>query len=92
MRYNDFLFGMTDCGAMTPELVRGILSNLPEGITEFCFHPATRRCEEIDRTMPDYHHEDELLALISKSLMQAAQEVNAQRTTYSELRRQEQKC
>jgi hopanoid biosynthesis associated protein HpnK len=33
MRYNDFLFGMTDCGAMTPDLVHGILCNLPEGVT-----------------------------------------------------------
>jgi chitin disaccharide deacetylase len=88
MCYNDFLFGMTDCGAMTPDLVRSILFNLPEGITEFCFHPATRRCEEIDRTMPNYHHEDELLALTSKSLRQAAQEANAQQTTFSDLRKE----
>jgi chitin disaccharide deacetylase len=87
MRYNDFIFGMTDCGAMTPELVRGILFNLPDGITEFCFHPATRRCQEIDRTMPNYRHEDELQALTSESLRQVVQEVNAQRTTFSDLKR-----
>lgn len=87
MCYNDFLFGMTDCGAMTPELVRGILLNLPDGVTEFCFHPATRRCIEIDRTMPNYHHTDELLALTSKSLLQTAKEVNAQRTSFSDLKR-----
>jgi chitin disaccharide deacetylase len=85
--YNNFLFGMTDCGALTTDLVRNIFSNLPDGVTEFCFHPATRRCPEIDRTMPNYHHEDELLALTSKSLLQAAQEVNAQRIAFSDLKR-----
>jgi chitin disaccharide deacetylase len=84
--YNDYLFGMTDCGAMTTDLVRIFFQNLPEGISEFCFHPASRRCKEIDTTMPNFCHEEELLTLLSPSMLQAAQQVNAQRITYSDLR------
>lgn len=87
MGYNDYLFGMTDCGALTPDLVRSFFLNLPDGITEFCFHPATRRCPEIDRTMPNFHHEDELLALTSTSLLQTAQAVKAQRIAFSDIKR-----
>lgn len=85
IRYNDSLFGMHDCGAMTLDLVRRLFSDLPEGITEFCFHPATRRCVEIDRTMPGYHHEDELAALTSPLLQEAATGRHMQRTTFSDL-------
>jgi hopanoid biosynthesis associated protein HpnK len=87
MNYNDFLFGMTDCGTMTRELVHSLFFNLPDGVTEFCFHPATRRCKEIDRTMPNFQHEKELLALVSESLRQAAQEVEAQRIAFSDLKK-----
>lgn len=84
--YNDFLFGMTDSGAMTQDLVLRIFSNLPEGVTEICFHPATSRCAEIDSTMPCYKHEDEYLALAGKSLLKASQEGDFQRITFSDLK------
>jgi chitin disaccharide deacetylase len=85
IRYNDFLFGMSDGGSMTADLTLRMVRNLPEGISEFCFHPATRRCSEIDRTMPLYRHEDELRALTDASLRQALRATGAQRVAFSDL-------
>lgn len=85
VHYNDFLFGMTDGGSMTTDRVIRMIGNLPCGVTEFCFHPATRRCSEIDETMPLYRHEDEFRALTSSSLLKAIQEAGAQRIAFSDL-------
>jgi hopanoid biosynthesis associated protein HpnK len=85
IRHNDFFFGMEDSGAMTRNLVLGIMDNLPDGITEICFHPATRRSREIDRHMPEYLHVDEFLALTDKSVIQAIQAHGIQRIAYSDL-------
>lgn len=85
IRHNDFFFGMEDSGAMTLDLVLRVMKNLPEGITELCFHPATRRCSEIDQTMPSYRHEEELLALTSDSILQAVQEAGVERVAFSNL-------
>ncbi len=85
VRHNDFLFGMTDSGSMTEDLAVRLAGNLPEGVTEFCFHPATRRCAEIDGTMPSYRHEDELRALRSEPLATAIQASGAVRIAFSDL-------
>ena len=83
--YNDFFFGMEDCGSMALDLVLRILKNLPEGTTELCFHPATRRSREIDRTMPNYLHEEEFHALTSESMLEAIQKTGIQRIAFSNL-------
>jgi hopanoid biosynthesis associated protein HpnK len=85
VRYNDFLFGMSDSGFMTADLATRLVISLPRGITEICFHPATRRCEEIDVTMPFYQHEEELKALTSNSLRQAVQASGAERVSFSDI-------
>jgi chitin disaccharide deacetylase len=85
VRYNDFFFGMADSGSMTLDRVLCILSNLPAGVTELGFHPATRRCAEIDRTMPNYRHEEEFLALTSGELRSAVQAANIQRIAFNDL-------
>jgi hopanoid biosynthesis associated protein HpnK len=85
MRHNDFFLGMADSGTMTLDLALRFVRNLPEGVTELCFHPATRRCAEIDRTMPDYRHEEEFRALTSESLRRAAQSVDIRRIAFSDL-------
>jgi chitin disaccharide deacetylase len=85
IRYNDFFFGMADSGSMTLERVLRIISNLPNGVTELGFHPASRRCVEIDRTMPNYRHEEELLALTSKSLRLATQASDIRIIAFSDL-------
>jgi len=83
--HNDFLFGMADSGSMTLDLVLKFLENLPGGVTELYFHPATRRCAEIDRTMRDYRHEDEFGALTSSSLLEAVQAAGLRRISFSDI-------
>jgi chitin disaccharide deacetylase len=85
IRCNDFLLGMSDSGAMTLDLVLRFVRNLPEGVTEICFHPATRRCPEIDCTMPRYHHEEEFGALTSDTLRAALKDAGAQTVAFSDL-------
>ncbi|MBZ5496328.1 MAG: hopanoid biosynthesis-associated protein HpnK [Acidobacteriia bacterium] len=85
VRCNDFIFGMADTGAMTTELVLRFLQHLPEGVTEIYFHPSTRRCPEIDRTMPAYLHEEEFKALTSSEVLEACAAEGIQRTTFNGL-------
>jgi len=85
MRYNDFLLGMTDSGSMTSDLAIRFVRNLPQGVTELCFHPATRRCIEIDRTMPYYRHEDEFSALMDETLRGALQTTGVHTIAFGDL-------
>jgi hopanoid biosynthesis associated protein HpnK len=85
MRFNDFIFGFADSGAMTTDLVLRFLGHLPEGVTEIYFHPSKRRCPEIDRTMSDYRHEEEFGALVSKRLREEFQALSIQRIAFSDL-------
>ena len=41
--HNDHIFGLADTGAMTSARVREYLENLPDGVSEIYFHPATAR-------------------------------------------------
>ena len=85
VKCNDYLFGMTDGGAMTEPLLQKILRNLPDGVTEFCCHPAVRRSAEIDRAMPLYRHEDEFMALTGGLLRRTLDEVHAQTIAFGDL-------
>jgi hopanoid biosynthesis associated protein HpnK len=85
LRFNDFIFGIADSGAMTTDLVLRFLGFLPEGVTEIYFHPAKRRCPQIDNTMPDYRHEEEFDALVSARLLEKFQELSIQRIAFSDL-------
>jgi len=71
VRCNDWIFGLHDTGHMRTALLARLLADLPPGTTEIYFHPATRRCPELDRTMPDYEHERELETLTSAVLRDA---------------------
>jgi hopanoid biosynthesis associated protein HpnK len=82
---NDSIFGMVDTGAMTAERVHRFLKCLPDGITEIYFHPATRRCPEIDRTMPQYLHEEEFKTLTSNLLAEAFMSAGIQRIAFSDI-------
>lgn len=86
IRYNDSLFGMADSGAMSLDLVLRFIQNLPSGITELHFHPATRRSREIDATMPGYLHEDEFRALTSDRLLKALQDAGIRRLAFSDIK------
>lgn len=82
---NDFVFGMHDSGRMEVDLVVEILRQLPEGVTELYFHPATRRCPELDRTMPTYRHRQEFEALLSESVRSVVLSAGIQRVAFSDL-------
>jgi hopanoid biosynthesis associated protein HpnK len=75
---NDHLFGIYDCGAMDLTALLGFIRHLPEGVSEIHCHLATRRCTELDATMPNYRHERELAALTSPELARALAESNIQ--------------
>jgi hopanoid biosynthesis associated protein HpnK len=85
VRSNDFVFGLHDSGHVDSHLVLRFLAHLPEGVTEIYFHPATRRCPEIDRTMPDYEHEREFEALINPDVKAALGTRGIRPLTFSEL-------
>jgi len=85
VRFNDFIFGMTDSGKMNLGLVTRFLRRLPRGVTEIYFHPATRRCPEIANVMPNYRHEEEFRVLTSKSLLGVLEQVGTQRIAFSDL-------
>ena len=51
------------------------------------FHVATRRCPEIDARMPEYRHEDELAALLSKSVRTAIAREGIQPIAFGDLQR-----
>jgi hopanoid biosynthesis associated protein HpnK len=66
LRSNRFVFGLLDTGGMEADLLARQLAELPAGaVTEIYFHPATGRSPELDRSMPDYGHQEELAALTS---------------------------
>lgn len=62
---NDRVFGLNDSGAMTETRVLQFLEKLPRGITEFYFHPATRRWPGVDNLPDHYRPMDEFAALTS---------------------------
>jgi hopanoid biosynthesis associated protein HpnK len=68
---NRYLFGIYDAGGIDLPLLLEYVRHLPPGVSEIHCHPATRRCPEIDRSMPGYGHEAELEALTSPQLMAA---------------------
>jgi hopanoid biosynthesis associated protein HpnK len=85
VKCNDHIFGKADSGAMTTDLLLQLLKNLPDGVTEIYFHPATRRCPEIESTMPTYHHVEEFEALTSKRVREAFATAGIQRIAFSDL-------
>jgi len=62
---NDRVFGLNDSGAMTETRVLPFLDKLPNGTTEFYFHPATRRWPGVDNLPDDYRPMEEFAALTS---------------------------
>lgn len=82
---NDFVFGLNDTGAMREDTVLRLLENLPDGVSEMYFHPATRRCPEIDRTMADYDHEGELAALLSERVRARIGELGIRPASFADL-------
>jgi hopanoid biosynthesis associated protein HpnK len=62
---NDSLFGLAWTGGMVEGRLLRLLPQLPQGVSEIYFHPATARSPALRATMPGYRHEEELAALLS---------------------------
>jgi len=60
MPCNDWMFGMHDSGHMSRERVLQILAELPGGVSEMHFHPATGAWAGMDGGMKWYEHGAEL--------------------------------
>jgi hopanoid biosynthesis associated protein HpnK len=65
---NDHVFGLNDSGAMVEVRVLGFLDKLPEGISEFYFHPATKRWAGRDNLPERYQPVEEFRALTSAAI------------------------
>lgn len=62
--------GLLNSGRMTESYLLSIMDHICPGVTEAYFHPGCLPDPEIKRRMPTYHHEDELKALTSQSVIQ----------------------
>ena len=82
MEVNDNAFGIAWSGHMTTDRILRLIPNLPNGLNEIYFHPATQRDNRIAALMPDYEHESELATLLSPEIKIALAEAGIERSTY----------
>lgn len=87
LRYHDIttaseVKGVLNSGRMTEDYLLAITENLRPGLTEWYLHPGCLPDSEISRRMPDYHHEQELAALLSPRLRFRLQELGVTLTNY----------
>ena len=61
-----------------------LLPQLPHGVNEIYFHPATVRSASLSATMPGYRHEEELAALLSSSAKSLVAELGIRLGGYSD--------
>jgi hopanoid biosynthesis associated protein HpnK len=79
LRANDHVFGIAWSGGMTRERLLTLLPQLPPGLSEIYFHPATRMDAPITRVMPGYQHAREFETLLDPAVAAAL----PPRVTYS---------
>jgi chitin disaccharide deacetylase len=79
----DRVFGLAWSGAMTESRVAGLLAHLPDGVTEFYFHPATSN--SFSGAAPGYRYADELAALVAPRIVSAARGGGIRLIGYSNL-------
>ncbi|HLA27347.1 MAG TPA: hopanoid biosynthesis-associated protein HpnK [Syntrophales bacterium] len=82
---NNFVFGMNDSGNMHLDLVLRFFQHLPSGVTEIYFHPALHRSPELDRTIANYHCEEEFATLTSSTLEHVLRDSDIQPVVFSDL-------
>ncbi len=67
----DHVFGLHWSGSMTRDRLLRLAANLPPGMSELYFHPATHADAPIRRLMPGYQHRAELSALLDPAVARA---------------------
>ncbi len=83
----DRVFGLRWSGAMTTARMAGLISHLPEGVTELYVHPALRG--GFAGAAPGYAYTDELRALTAPAVIRATQASGARLCAYTTLGRTE---
>jgi hopanoid biosynthesis associated protein HpnK len=84
-RTADRAVGVLDPGHLTEPFLTSYLPLLPEGLTEFFFHPADRPAEPLLQAQRGYEHAAELQALCSPQLRQLIHEAGIRLTNFREL-------
>jgi chitin disaccharide deacetylase len=82
---NDYAFGVNEAGALTTQRVLQVLAELPDGVTEIFFHPATGAFPGADRGTERYQWAGELAALTSPEVRAAIARNGIASITYGEL-------
>jgi hopanoid biosynthesis associated protein HpnK len=82
---NDHVFGIAWSGGMVEQRLLGLLPNLPDGVSEIYFHPASRTTPELAAGMPGYRHADELAALVSPAVTKRIDELGIELINYGDL-------
>jgi hopanoid biosynthesis associated protein HpnK len=85
MACNDHLYGVAHSGAMNEARLLKLLARLPAGVSEIYLHPATLSGSAIAASMPDYHHRDELQALLSPTVRSALEAAAIRRGGYADI-------
>jgi chitin disaccharide deacetylase len=75
---NDHAFGLAWSGQMRADRLIRLADQLPPGLNEIYFHPATRQDEALATLMPDYEHAAELDTLLSPAVRDAFQRAGVQ--------------
>lgn len=85
MRSNDALFGLADSGRMTTDLVLGLLHEMPPGVTEMFFHPATDERGPGDPRAAAYRYVEEFRALTSQAVAERVRAANIRLLAFSDI-------
>lgn len=68
--------GVLNSGRMTEDYILNIIEDLQDGLTEIYFHPGILPDTEITSRMPDYRHEQELVAITSPAIKSKLKQLN----------------
>jgi hopanoid biosynthesis associated protein HpnK len=79
----DHVFGMAWSGAMTEQRVAGLLSNLPDGISEIYCHPSI--ADRFAGATPGYRYTDEVAALTAPRVIELLHAAGARSGGYRDL-------
>ena len=82
IQVNDAAFGIAWSGHMTADRILRLIPNLPDGLNEIYFHPATSTDMRLSHLMPDYEHQAELATLLDPEVRAALNQAGVQLATY----------
>jgi len=83
--HNDYVVGITHSGRFDEAALLSTLQHLPPGVGEIYLHPALISGSQISPSMHNYHHRDELCALLSPRVRQALDHTGLRLAGFTEL-------